>query len=598
MMAEENRDTVAGVDPDRSLSTPSGTSRRGVFRGGALVGAAAAAGLIAAAVPARAATASAKNSGGGGHSDDGPGLALINGRIHTMDPHRTVASAVLVRNGRIAEIGKRVSTTDATVVDLHGRTVVPGIIDSHNHIVLVGNRPGYHTPLEDITSLQGLLDRYRVRRRDVPPGQFITTIGPVSTMQLAPGRRLPTLQELDAAVPDRPIYLHPAIHPASGSATNTLGKQFFESLPLPATVGDDGSIAANANGQGRALLGLRQAFLTPESRQRTARETLQYYAGFGITTHLDQGAFQAVNDPTDGVASEDNFRMYDPYLAVFAAGTASARLRFNYLYMDQDPLSQNLSLRLKNAFQFYGDDLIRSGSAGEFVAPDPTDPMLLVTAGFPPVANTDNNTRWLYAAMKVAQAGWRAEVHSLSATDFKAEIDGFLLVNDQFPITDKRWVVAHVPSITPDYVAKLKTIGGGLKVWGGPIHTPDAPREPPWRSILDSGIHVGYHSDGGDFEMINPWLNFYTLVTGKNLQGDQLNPGQTLSRDQALWLATAANKWFIGEDDLGSIELGNHGDLAVLDRDYFSVPVDDIKKIRSAMTVLGGRLVHDTVGRH
>ena len=115
---------------------------------------------------------------------------------------------------------------------------------------------------------------------------------------------------------------------------------------------------------------------------------------------------------------------------------------------------------------------------------------------------------------------------------------------------------------------------------------------PAYRTLFDNGIPLGYHSDGGDITVISPWLNFYTMITGKNLKGDVVNAGQTLTRQETLWLATAANKWFIEEDDLGSIEVGNHADLAVLDRDYFTVPEDELTRIRSVLTVVGGRVVH------
>jgi predicted amidohydrolase YtcJ len=153
-------------------------------------------------------------------------------------------------------------------------------------------------------------------------------------------------------------------------------------------------------------------------------------------------------------------------------------------------------------------------------------------------------------------------------------------------------VVAHVPFITPDYIAKLKSIGGGLKVGWGPTRT-GTKVGPPYRTIFDSGINVAYHSDGGDITVINPWLNFYTMITGKNLHGDLINDGQLLTRQETMFLATAATKWFIGEDDLGSIEEGNHADLVVLDRDYFSVAAEQIPYIRSLMTVVGGNVVYD-----
>ena len=111
-------------------------------------------------------------------------------------------------------------------------------------------------------------------------------------------------------------------------------------------------------------------------------------------------------------------------------------------------------------------------------------------------------------------------------------------------------------------------------------------------TIANHPIKKGYHSDGGDITLINPWLNFSTMTTGRNLAGQQILGEQTLTRQEAVWLATAANKWFIWEDDLGSIEPGNHADLAVLDRDCFAVSDEDFKRTRSLLTVVGGKVVH------
>jgi predicted amidohydrolase YtcJ len=497
-----------------------------------------------------------------------------------MNSRHDVVKVLAIRDGRIAYAGNSLSSAlralpeRPRVLDLRGRTAIPGIIDNHNHLVLMGNRPGRHTPLENAYSIADVQQTYRARARGVPAGEFITTIGGFHFNQFTEVR-LPTLAELDAAVPNHPAYL--SISFSGPSVTNSRGKAFFEAADPAVVVGADGSIASGAE-TGKATLALRRT-LTFAQRRRGALDAMAYAASLGVTTHLDQGAFQATNTPSDGAAHEDNYTMHLPFLSLYAEGRAQVRLRINFLHMDTDPALPTLTARLQNAFPFFGNDMVRTGGIGEFIA-----------AGLGP--------NWLEAARRVARAGWRAEVHSLSPTDFRTEIEGFEAVNAETPIGNLRWVVAHVPFITRDYVDRLKAIGGGLSLTGWRyLAGTGTAAGPPFRMIVDSGIPTGMSSDGMQIAPMNPFIHAYYATTGRNALGAVINDGQQISRRELLDLYTRTNAWFLGgpdDDQLGTLEVGRLGDVAVLDRDYFSVPDDRLRQVSSVLTVVGGAIVHST----
>jgi hypothetical protein len=569
---------------DSNANDRQGTSRRNILRTGATAGAAAAVGAFVGADPAAA------SSGSGGHGKDGSftaDLVLHNGRIHTMDSHNRTASVVAISDGKIVYVGDDVSKAkhsfeDAPrMIDLRGHVAIPGIIDCHNHIVLMGNRPGHHTPLENAYSIADVQSTFRARARNVPAGEFITTIGGFHPNQFTQ-RRLPTLAELDAALPHHPAYI--SVGFTGPGVTNTAGKAWFAAhAALPPAVGADGSIA-NGTETGKATLALRQA-LTFEQRKSSVRDAMAYAASVGVTTHLDQGAFQATNTPADGAAHEDNYTMHLPFLSVYDDGDGIIRLRINYLHQDVDTDVTTLQQRLQNAFKFFGGDMVRTGGIGEFIA-----------------ASYFGGPVFVEAARRIAKAGWRTEVHSLSATDYQTQIQGFEQVNQEIDITGLRWVVAHVPQITKEYVNRLKALGGGVNLTGWQYLAGVGPQAgPPFRMILDNGIPAGMSSDGMQIAPMNPFIHAYYATTGLNALGNQINPGQQITRQELLRLYTSANQWFLGdtdEDRLGSLEVGRLGDVVVLNDDYFTVPDARLKQIASVLTVVGGEIVHDTGAVH
>ena len=530
----------------------------------------------------------------------GSSLRLVNGNIHTMDRKDSVVSSVLIKNGKFAAVGHRRGDDGddqcARTINLHGRTVVPGIIDSHNHILLLGLRPGRDARLENANSIKEALDTLSARAAEAKPGEWVTSIGGFNRNQFSPEVRFPNLDELTTAVPDHPVFIMESF--SGPGSTNQLGRDFFKAKGI--AVRDDGFIdgggLAGATPCTMALFELRK-LQTRDSMLQGLQDAMRYAAGVGVTTHLDQGGFPAAGDNTDGAAHFDRYRAHDSVRALFNEGKMTNRIWINFLYLETDPHTPELMARLLNAWNDFGDDMVRVVGIGEFTAGPFLEP---------------GTRQWFNGTRLVADAGWRLENHSLNfpvpffppgPPDWKVIIDGWQKVHNDVVaagnpegITQLRWVLAHVPFIDEEHLTRLKNLGGGINVLGGWrwLSGTAAQNGPQFRLLLGSGIPLGMSSDGMQISVMSPWINLYYVVTGKNALGQVINGEQTLPRNDALRLYTANNGWFLNaEDKLGTIEEGKLADLVVLSADYFSVKEESIKDIYSVLTVVGGTVVHD-----
>jgi predicted amidohydrolase YtcJ len=270
-----------------------GISRRAVLKSSAAAGLAAALG----GVTAGAAGASAASQRGGvfvagaAPEDAAPELVLTNGRIHTMDGSGTVARSAAIRDGRFVAVGdgSPAGGPGVRVINLKGRTVVPGLTEPHVHIVSLANRPGYHTILENTTSIAEVQDALARRRADAPAGAWITSMGGFHTNQWAE-HRMPTLAELDEAVPDRPVLLYTRF--TGPCATNSLGKAFFDAADagpaphpayVPVNTAADGTIAEGgfAGGASNSALYLLRTLQTFEDKRRSTLDAMAYSTEVG-----------------------------------------------------------------------------------------------------------------------------------------------------------------------------------------------------------------------------------------------------------------------------------------------------------------------------
>jgi predicted amidohydrolase YtcJ len=511
-------------------------------------------------------------------------LRLINGKIVTMDKTNSVSASASIHNGRFVAAATKLEPC-AKTINLRGHTVVPGLVDNHNHIVLLGLRPGHDIRLDTAFSIEEVQSAIRARAKGVPAGEFITAMGGWNPIQFAE-KRLPTLAELDAADAAHPVILYQGF--TGPAAVNTPAKAFFESKKM--AVSPTGAIAANAPSV--AALDALRAVQTFADQKRGTEDAMAYSARVGITTNVDMGAFVIPGLPDiqdsftfDNLAAADPFKMYNAFAALHRENKLTTRLRIFFLSMDTQMDIPLLRQRMLNTLPNFGDEVMRFSGIGEFATQWP----LFGNPAPPPNYET--------ALKLIAGQGWAFQQHSLSLAEDQLAATTFEAVNAVTPIKDLRWSVAHVPRIDQATVNRLKAVGAAIALHPFEYLAGMPGAGPPARMIVDSGIHVGAGSDSGQISTLDPWPLIYYMVTGKNSAGALINDKQQLTRTEAIRLYTAENGWFLREEkDLGSIEPGKFGDLVVLSNDYFDpqkVPDEAIKKLTSVLTVVGGQVVFD-----
>ena len=505
-------------------------------------------------------------------------IALVNGRILTMDPQNRVVSAVAIRNGRFAEIGHpRDLGRCAQVINLHGATVIPGLIDSHCHFIRDGLNPGHEVrSIELAASIAELLGMISDRARTVPPGEFVSCVSGWNINGLAE-HRLPTVAELDSAAPRNPIYIS-EFGGTNKPVTNSSGKAWFTSKGV--VVNADGTLA-NA---GLAFAALRAAEIAGDpalpDRLTTTRENIAFASSLGLTMVHDVGGngFPQANAAQASLFVD--LKPYDQALGLWRAGELDMRIR-SFLYSEFDT-SATLDVarsRMINNLIRVGDDVFRLNGVGERVQISTTAPGFVDHCKF------------------AAQNGWTVHQHSATAQEIAFHVDAYQqgsAAAAPVGIGPLRWSLTHVNVITDDQIRALRDIKTGVTVQGT-AYTGNAGGT-PFRSILDimgpAGIPVGGGSDATNVGPLNPWLMMYFMSTGRNNAGVAINAAQSCTRLEALRMYTMGSAYFSFDDDrLGSIERGKLADVAVLSDDPLSASDDRFRRISSTLTLQGGRIV-------
>jgi len=502
----------------------------------------------------------------------GPDWLLTNGTILTMDLADRTAGTLRIRGERIIEVDGAVARGEpcVRVIDLGGRTVIPGLIDSHTHFVRTAQAPGpFVAGLESARSIRELQAALATAARKAEPGEWIALIGGFTPWQFAE-RRLPTRQELGAAVPDHPVYLQ--VGYSTRGVVNDAGRRVLRAAGIATS--DAGDVAPDGAGLTFVLRSTNEARM-----KRRFPDYMAYAVSLGLTTVVDQACCDWLGAQlTD--ADRPNLRIAEQF---WRAGELPLRLRVQYDHRDTREQGDihSASARLANATWGLGDAMYKAVRFGEQVIP---------------AGATDAEIETVF--QRVADAGWPLSQHTIKREEIERYLRIMERVEAKTRIADLRWTLEHVFEITPDQIRRLQAIGVSVRVQDHDyIRNPYSSWNPgpPFRSLLDSGIRMGAGTDGGVVGPLNPWLSIYFMVTGKDAGGDLILPGEQIGRRDALRLYTAANAWFTGEErDLGSLEAGKLADLVVLDQPYLTVSDEDLRRMRPVLTMVGGRIVHTT----
>lgn len=530
-------------------------------------------------------------------------VVFFNGKIATQDDKRSFADALAVSNGRIVASGSRETVmrhVNATTrqVDLKGRTVIPGLNDSHLHIIRGGLNFNMELRWDGVPSLADALDMLKKQVARTPAPQWVRVVGGWNEFQFAEGRG-PTLEEVNAIAPDTPVFILHLYDSAllNGAALRAVG--YTKDTPNP----PGGEIQRDKRGNPTGMLiarpnaGLLYATLAkgpklaPEDQRNSTLHFMRELNRLGVTSAIDAGGgYQAYPDD------------YAVIMDLAKRSELTVRIAYNLFTQNAKKEIEDFAKWVKVTKPGDGDDFLRVNGAGEmlvFSAADFED-FLEPRPDLPDTLEDE-----LEAVVKLLVANrWPFRLHATYNESIERFLNVFERVNATIPFDGLRWFFDHCETITQKNIERVRALGGGIAIqhrmaFQGEYfiqqYGEDAvKRTPPIRHMLDAGLPVGAGTDATRVASFNPFVSLYWMVSGKTVGGTSMYSSENrLDRMEALRRYTVGSAWFSNEDDRkGALVPGQFADFAVLSEDYFTVDESRIKFLTSAMTVVGGKIVY------
>jgi predicted amidohydrolase YtcJ len=536
-------------------------------------------------------------------------LILTNGKITTLDKRRPTAEAVAVKDGRFLAVGSSESVLkyrgDKThVIDAKGRRVIPGLIDSHLHATRGGRFYNLELRWDGVPTLKEALGMIREQAKRTPPGQWVRVIGGWSPYQFEE-RRMPTLKELSDAAPDSPVFVLFLYSRGFLNAAGIKALGLTKQTPAP----EGGRYELNEQGAvlvadpNPTILYQTVAKLPELSEADQINSTRQFYRElnrFGLTGAIDAGGggHQFAKDyrATQALADKGELPIRISFY-LFPQKPSQELQDFKGWVKEYKP-GQDWAKGLINGYVLEGGGETLVWAAGDFENFMADRPVILDTK--------ENRQKLAEVIQLLIRNRWPFRIHATYDESITKILDVLEEVNQATPVKGLRWFIDHAETVSTKNIERIKSLGGGVAVqnrmayagelFKGRYGKEAAATAPPLRRLIDSGIPLGAGTDGTRVASYNPWLALSWMVTGETVGGTVLYAKENrLTRDEALRLYTLGSAWFGREEDQkGAISPGQLADLAVLNADYFSVGEEEIRRLESVLTLVGGKVVYAT----
>ncbi|HWW06856.1 amidohydrolase [Collimonas sp.] len=530
-------------------------------------------------------------------------LILTNGRFHTVDRSKPQANAVAIKDGKFLAVGDtdevmRHRTATSRVIDLNGRTVIPGLNDSHLHLIRGGLNYNLELRWEGVPSLADALRMLKEQALRTPNPQWVRVVGGWNEFQFAE-KRMPTLDEINLASPDTPVFILHLYDRAllNRAALRVVG--YTKDTPNP----PGGEIVRDAAGNPTGMLIARPnamilyatlakgPTLPRELQVNSTRQFMRELNHLGLTSAIDAGGgFQ--NYPEDYAVVDQLAR--DDQLTI--------RIAYNLFTQNKGKELADFEKWTGMVTPGQGTDFYRHNGAGEmlvFSAADFED----FLEPRPDLAPGMDDELEKVVRHLVSQR-WPFRLHATYDESIERMLNVFEKVNRDIPFDGLHWMFDHAETISPKNIDRVRALGGGIAIQHRMAFQGEyfvdrygaeaAKNTPPIARMLAAGLPVGAGTDATRVASYNPWTALYWLVSGRTVGGLRMyDSASRLSRDTALELWTAGSSWFSSEQGKkGRIKEGMLADLAVLSADFFSIDEETIKSIESVLTIVGGKIVY------